>query len=89
MVQSLLQLAITEQRKVKPANVRKTSFDNQITFLYKCDNYYNKESEGGLAYNDPSLSIDWKIPSEDIIMSEKDRENPTLQNACFEFYLPS
>jgi dTDP-4-dehydrorhamnose 3,5-epimerase len=49
------------------------------TFFYKCDNYYNKESESGIAYNDPALEIDWGIDAADIILSEKDRNNPTLQ----------
>lgn len=45
-------------------------------FAYKCDNYYNKESEGGLIYNDPTINIDWKIPNKDILLSEKDKINP-------------
>lgn len=47
-----------------------------VTFFYKCDNFYNKPSEGGIAYNDPKLNIDWKIPREDIVLSEKDMVNP-------------
>ncbi len=54
-------------------------------FLYKCDNYYNKASEGGIAYNDASLNINWTIPEADIILSDKDRENPTVENANFNF----
>lgn len=54
-------------------------------FLYKCDNYYNKSSEGGIAYNDPALNIDWMIPEEDIILSEKDTHNPTVEKADFNF----
>lgn len=41
-------------------------------FAYKCDNFYNKESEGGVLYNDDGLKIDWKLPKEAIILSEKD-----------------
>ena len=41
-------------------------------FAYKCDNTYNKESEGGIAYNDPSLGIDWGIPEEARSLSDKD-----------------
>lgn len=41
-------------------------------FAYKCDNTYNKESEGGIAYNDLSLGIDWGIPEESRSLSEKD-----------------
>lgn len=47
-------------------------------FAYKCDNTYNKESEGGIAYNDPSLGIDWGIPEESRSLSEKDLALPNL-----------
>jgi len=50
-------------------------------FFYKCDNYYNKESEGGIIFSDPTLNIDWKLPHEQLIVSEKDRILPTLENA--------
>jgi dTDP-4-dehydrorhamnose 3,5-epimerase len=42
------------------------------TFFYKCDNYYNKLFEGGVMYNDPQLAINWQLPSEDLLLSEKD-----------------
>lgn len=48
-------------------------------FAYKCDNFYNKESEGGVLWNDPVLNIDWKLPIEDIILSEKDKILPLLK----------
>ena len=47
-------------------------------FSYKCDNYYNKAAEGGLAYNDPTLSIPWPIAQDQILVSEKDAELPNL-----------
>jgi dTDP-4-dehydrorhamnose 3,5-epimerase len=50
-------------------------------FFYKCDNFYNKASEGGIIYNDQSLSIDWQIPLNEIKVSDKDMELPTLQLA--------
>jgi dTDP-4-dehydrorhamnose 3,5-epimerase len=53
----------------------------KATFFYKCDNFYNKESEGGLIYNDPSLAINWGIPDEELIISEKDKVLPTIENA--------
>ena len=46
--------------------------------LYKCDDFYDKESETGIRYNDPQLSIDWKIPDDKIIVSEKDQQLPLL-----------
>ena len=49
-------------------------------FSYKCDNFYNKSSEQGLRYDDPSLEIDWKLPPNEFIVSEKDLALPTLSN---------
>ena len=51
------------------------------TFFYKCDNLYNRESEGGIIYNDPAIGIDWQLPAEDLIISAKDQILPTLQNS--------
>lgn len=51
------------------------------TFFYKCDNFYNKESEGGIIYNDSSLNIDWKFPENEFIISEKDQIQPTFENS--------
>tara|TARA_R110000744_G_scaffold124213_1_gene229657 strand:+ start:304 stop:849 length:546 start_codon:yes stop_codon:yes gene_type:complete len=50
-------------------------------FFYKCDNFYNKASEGGIIYNDPELNIDWKLPINEIKVSQKDLELPTLEHA--------
>ncbi|MFX0556033.1 dTDP-4-dehydrorhamnose 3,5-epimerase [Maribacter sp. CXY002] len=50
-------------------------------FFYKCDNYYNKESEGGIIYNDSTLQIDWNLAPEDIKVSDKDLFLPTLNEA--------
>lgn len=47
-------------------------------FQYKCDNYYAPDHEGALLWNDPALGIDWIIPEREIILSEKDRKNPLL-----------
>lgn len=57
------------------------------TVLYKCDTFYNKESEAGIRYNDPSFNIDWKIPSGKEIVSEKDQQLPLFENCRnnFEF----
>jgi dTDP-4-dehydrorhamnose 3,5-epimerase len=46
--------------------------------LYKCDAFYNKESEAGIIFNDAELSIDWNLPEKDAIISEKDQVLPTL-----------
>lgn len=43
-------------------------------FAYKCDNFYSKESESGIRFDDSTLNIDWKIPLEKILISQKDRE---------------
>ncbi|MCU7694593.1 dTDP-4-dehydrorhamnose 3,5-epimerase [Haoranjiania flava] len=50
-------------------------------FQYKCDNYYAPESEGGILWNDPELNIDWKVPFDKIILSEKDKKNPLFREA--------
>ncbi len=50
-----------------------------VTFLYKCDNFYNKASEGGIIYNDKTLNIDWKIPQNELIISKKDAVLPTFE----------
>jgi len=51
------------------------------TFFYKCDNFYNKESEGGISYDDKTINIDWNFPFEELIISEKDKVQPTIENA--------
>jgi dTDP-4-dehydrorhamnose 3,5-epimerase len=51
------------------------------TFFYKCDNFYNKESEGGIIYNDPAINIDWKFSEQELIISEKDQILPALEKA--------
>lgn len=51
------------------------------TFFYKCDNFYNKESEGGLIYNDPIINIDWQFPIDQLLISEKDMLLPTIDKA--------
>ncbi|MGB5662017.1 dTDP-4-dehydrorhamnose 3,5-epimerase [Eudoraea sp.] len=50
-------------------------------FFYKCDNYYNKASEGGIIFNDPTLNIDWKLPADQYKVSEKDLVLPPLEKA--------
>ncbi|MBQ3996580.1 MAG: dTDP-4-dehydrorhamnose 3,5-epimerase [Bacteroidales bacterium] len=50
----------------------------EAVFQYKCDNYYCPESEGGIAWDDPSLGIDWQLPAEAVKLSDKDRRNPKI-----------
>jgi dTDP-4-dehydrorhamnose 3,5-epimerase len=49
--------------------------------LYKCDCFYNKESEGGILFNDATLAIDWKIPTGKAIVSEKDLQLPVFADS--------
>jgi dTDP-4-dehydrorhamnose 3,5-epimerase len=51
----------------------------RAVFFYKCDNYYNKQAEGGLIYNDPEIGIDWRLSQDELILSDKDKVNPTLK----------
>lgn len=53
--------------------------ENDTIFSYKCDNYYNKESEGGIIYNDTTLRIDWKLEEKEILLSNKDKILPDFK----------
>ena len=48
--------------------------------MYKCDQFYNKDSEGGIKFDDPSLNIDWGMNLEDAIVSDKDQILPFIEN---------
>lgn len=52
----------------------------EVLFQYKCDEYYAPESEGAVIWNDPDLNIDWKVPHEDVRLSEKDKKHPRLKD---------
>lgn len=55
--------------------------EDETIFSYKCDNYYNIESESGIIYNDSDLNIDWHLPSSDVILSDKDLILPKFKEA--------
>lgn len=54
-------------------------------FQYKCDNFYAPQSEGAIAWNDPDLAIDWKLPVSDVLLSEKDSHHPLLKDSPYLF----
>ena len=53
----------------------------EAVFQYKCDQPYAPEQEGAIAWNDPSLGIDWGLPEADVLLSEKDKHHPLLADA--------
>lgn len=55
------------------------------TVMYKCDAFYNKEAEGGIRFDDPALNLDWGLPKEQLILTEKDWELPTLAECNHNF----
>ena len=57
--------------------------EDDTIVVYKCDNYYNKEAEFGVIYNEKDLNIDWKLIEEEIIVSEKDAILSKLKDAIF------
>lgn len=57
----------------------------EAVFQYKCDNFYNKESEGAIAWDDPELAIDWRIPADKALLSGKDKLNKGIKEADFLF----
>ena len=57
----------------------------EAVFQYKCDNFYNKESEGSVAWNDPELDIDWRIPFDKVLLSEKDKLSKNIADADYLF----
>ncbi len=59
----------------------------EAVFQYKCDNFYAPQSEGGIALDDPDLNIDWRIPAEERILSDKDKKHERFKdfNSPFSF----
>ncbi|MCF8361862.1 MAG: dTDP-4-dehydrorhamnose 3,5-epimerase [Prolixibacteraceae bacterium] len=58
---------------------------SEAVFHYKCDNFYNKESERGIRYNDKTLNIDWKLEEKDMVLSEKDKVLPEFEDSIHNF----
>lgn len=54
---------------------------DEVIFQYKCDNFYAPQSEGALAWDDPDLGIDWRIPTDKVLLSEKDCHHSRLRDA--------
>lgn len=57
----------------------------EVIFQYKCDNFYAPQHEGAIAWDDPALGIDWRIPAEKAVLSEKDKHHPVLAEADWLF----
>lgn len=62
----------------------------EAIFQYKCDNFYHPEADGGISILDTSLGIDWRIPTDHAILSEKDTKHPLLKdfNSPFSVHEP-
>lgn len=56
--------------------------EDDTVFQYKCDEFYHPEAEGGIAWNDPDIGIDWGVAESDITLSEKDKRHPLLKEIC-------
>lgn len=54
---------------------------DEVVFQYKCDNFYAPQCEGAIAWDDSDLAIDWRIPADEVLLSEKDRQHARLKDA--------
>lgn len=63
---------------------------DEALFQYKCDNFYAPQSEGGIAWDDPDLHIDWRLPADRMILSEKDKVHLPLKDSetVFDYHRP-
>lgn len=57
----------------------------EAIFQYKCDNLYAPHAEGAIAWNDPEIGIEWRLPKEDILLSVKDSDHPMLKDSEYLF----
>jgi dTDP-4-dehydrorhamnose 3,5-epimerase len=55
------------------------ALSEEVVFQYKCDEYYAPDSEAAIIWNDPDLNIDWRLPAEDVLVSDKDKNHPKLK----------
>lgn len=58
------------------------ALEDDTVFQYKCDEYYHPEAEGGITWDDPQIGIAWPLPSEELILSEKDKQRALLKELC-------
>ncbi|MBO7302484.1 MAG: dTDP-4-dehydrorhamnose 3,5-epimerase [Bacteroidaceae bacterium] len=58
---------------------------DEAVFQYKCDNFYNKESEGAIAWDDPDINVNWQLAAEDVVLSAKDTLNKKLSESVTPF----
>lgn len=56
--------------------------EDDTVFQYKCDEYYHPEAEGGIAWNEPEIGIEWPLAESEITLSDKDRKHPKLSELC-------
>lgn len=59
--------------------------EDNTEFFYKCDNFYSKEHDRGIKFDDPAITINWNFPMEELILSEKDKNAPLLKDAEYNF----
>ena len=59
--------------------------EDNTEFFYKCDNFYSKEHEGSIRFDDPEIGINWNFPYEHLILSDKDKVAPMLKDAVNNF----
>ena len=56
--------------------------EDDTIFAYKVDSYYSPECDRGIAYNDPSIGIDWQLPENELLLSDKDTKQPKLNETA-------
>jgi dTDP-4-dehydrorhamnose 3,5-epimerase len=59
--------------------------EDNTEFFYKCDNFYSKEHDRGIKFDDPAIGINWNFPTTDLILSDKDKNAPLFNDAEYNF----